>query len=479
MEISRTFQRPTNRRAFLRRALAAGAALPLGGALLAACGPAGPAAAPTAAPAATSGTAAQPTAGVPAPAATTAPPAVSGAAAQEVVFWHSFGGDLGKKLEAYVEQYNTSQKNVVVKPQFAAASYNELLQKLLPAIAAGTGPDVVLTGTVAELAKAGTLQALDDLARAQKIDVADFNQGLLADTKYKGAIYALPFARSTPVLYYNEEAFTEAGLDPKEFLAKWDNFPTLGQKLVKRSAGETTQFAYSAPPAWWFWSQLVFAYGGEMSDPEGNVLFNQDAGVEALKFWQDLIYTHGVAKTYPAGVGFEAWTASSTDWLNRRSTISAESTAQLTNYLTNAKFKSGAAALPAQKTRGVPTGGSNLMLMKASKRQESAMDFMGWMTSPDGTIGWHVVSGYLPVRTSAQKSQKLQDWFKQSPFHRVAVDQLDVARPSPVITQMAKFDTQVTRGALERVLLQRGDVKTELDKAAKETEVLWKEFNAA
>ncbi len=185
-----------------------------------------------------------------------------------------------------------------------------------------------------------------------------------------------------------------------------------------------------------------------------------------------------MAKSYPAGVGFEAWTASSTDWLNKRSVVSAESTAQLTNYLTNAKFKSGAAPLPAMKTRGVPTGGSNLMMLSASKKQDAAMDLMGWLTSTEGTAGWHIVSGYLPVRTSAVQSQKLQDWFVKSPGHRVAVDQLQVARPTPVVTLMAKFDTQVTRTLLERVLLQKADVKIELQKAASDTATLWKEFNA-
>ncbi|MCA1646569.1 MAG: ABC transporter substrate-binding protein [Chloroflexi bacterium] len=465
---------PVSRRSFLKGAFAAGLA-PVAVTVLAACSPAP---APATATSAATSAPAKP-AVAPATSATSAPAAVAPpGGAQEITFWHSFGGDLGKKLEAYVDQYNASQKAVKVAAEFAAPSYVELLQKLLPAIAAGTGPDVVLTGTVAELAKANTLQPLDALIQTAKIDLTDFNQGLLEDCKYKGALYGLPFARSTPVLYYDEELFGEASVDAKAFLSNWDNFMTQGPKLVKKQGAETTQFAYSAPPAWWFWSQKVFAFGGEMSDAEGNVLFDQPAGVEALQFWQDLIHKQGVAKSYPAGVGFEAWTASSTDWLNKRSVVSAESTAQLTNYLTNAKFKSSAAPLPAMKTRGVPTGGSNLMMLAASKKQEAAMDFMGWLTSTDGTAGWHIVSGYLPVRTSAQQSQKLQDWFVKSPAHKVAVDQLQVARPTPVVTQMAKFDTQVTRTLLERVLLQKADVKIELQKAASDTASLWKEFTA-
>ncbi len=476
---TRRARRTVDRRQFLRRALALATAPAVLGVLAGCSQPAAPAA-PTAAPGAAKPPAAEapkPTAAAAAPVAPAAPAQPSGAT-REITFWHSFGGDLGKKLDGYIDEYNGSQKAVKVNYQFAAPSYNELLQKLLPAVAAGTGPDVVQTGTVSELAKSGALQPLDGLAQKAKIDLADFVPGLLADCKYKNELFGLPSSRSTPILYYNEELLKEAGLDPKTYLSNWANFATDGLKLVKKQGNEVAQVAYSAPPAWWFWSQMVWAFGGEMSDPAGKPLFNEGGAVEALQYWQDLIYKHGVAKTYPAGVGFEAWTASSTDWLNKRSVVSAESTAQLTNYLTNAKFANGASPLPAMKTRGVPTGGSNIMMMAASKKQDAAMEFMGWLTSPEGTSGWHILSGYVPVRTSAQKSEKLQEWFKKSPFHKVAIDQLEVARPTPVITQMAKFDTQVTRGLLEKVLLQQANVKTELDRAASETEALWKEFTA-
>ncbi len=297
----------------------------------------------------------------------------------------------------------------------------------------------------------------------------------MADVKYKGGIYALPHSRSTPILLYNADLLGGAGLDA-QFLSSWENIATQGAKLLLKSGGETSRFAYANPIGWWFWCQLVYAFGGEMSDPDGNVLFTQGPAVDALQYWQDLVHKSGVAKAYPAGAGFESWTAAYTDLVNQRVVAIANSTAQLTTFLEQAKFKAAAAPMPGMKTRGVPTGGSNLMILAKSKKPDAAMTFIEWATSVNGTSDWHIASGYLPVRTSAEKSPKLQDWLKKSPAHGIAIQQLSVARPTPVITEMAKFDTQVARTLLEQVLLQKANVKTELDKAARSTELLWKDY---
>ena len=38
-------------------------------------------------------------------------------------------------------------------------------------------------------------------------------------------VYGIPFQNSTPLLYYNVAAFTEAGLDPDHPPASWADWP--------------------------------------------------------------------------------------------------------------------------------------------------------------------------------------------------------------------------------------------------------------
>ena len=51
-----------------------------------------------------------------------------------------------------------------------------------------------------------------------------------------GKTWGIPFQRSTIVLYYNKEAFKEAGLDPNRPPANWKEMAEYAQKLTKRDA---------------------------------------------------------------------------------------------------------------------------------------------------------------------------------------------------------------------------------------------------
>ena len=64
-----------------------------------------------------------------------------------------------------------------------------------------------------------------------------------------GKTYGIPFQRSTPVLYWNKEAFKDAGLDPNKAPATWDEMVSFGKKLTKKDAsGNVTQWGLRIPP---------------------------------------------------------------------------------------------------------------------------------------------------------------------------------------------------------------------------------------
>ena len=54
----------------------------------------------------------------------------------------------------------------------------------------------------------------------------------MEDSYVDGKIYSIPFQRSTMVLYYNKDAFKEAGLDPETPPATWEELAEYGQKLT-------------------------------------------------------------------------------------------------------------------------------------------------------------------------------------------------------------------------------------------------------
>ena len=68
---------------------------------------------------------------------------------------------------------------------------------------------------------------LDDLIKKDgeegKKYIEDFLPGFMEDSYVEGKIYSIPFQRSTMVLFYNKDAFTEVGLDPEKAPTTWQN----------------------------------------------------------------------------------------------------------------------------------------------------------------------------------------------------------------------------------------------------------------
>ena len=93
-----------------------------------------------------------------------------------------------------------------------------------------------------------------------------------------GQQYWIPFARSTPLFYYNKELFTEAGLTdaPKT----WDEFVAVAPNLVTKDGDTITRSAFAHPnsalvcrlavPGAWSGSTAA-----QYSDAEFNILINQ------------------------------------------------------------------------------------------------------------------------------------------------------------------------------------------------------------
>ncbi|WP_163333819.1 extracellular solute-binding protein, partial [Klebsiella aerogenes] len=63
----------------------------------------------------------------------------------------------------------------------------------------------------------------DDFVRtdADRAWLKSFFPGFMENSQTKGKTWGIPFQRSTVVLYWNKEAFKEAGLDPEKPPATW------------------------------------------------------------------------------------------------------------------------------------------------------------------------------------------------------------------------------------------------------------------
>ena len=75
---------------------------------------------------------------------------------------------------------------------------------------------------------------------ADKAWFKSFYPAFMANGQIDGKTWGIPFQRSTIVLYWNKDAFKDAGLDPEKAPATWDEMVAFGKKLTKRDASGAT-----------------------------------------------------------------------------------------------------------------------------------------------------------------------------------------------------------------------------------------------
>lgn len=467
------------RRRFLRGALFGAGAL-----TLAACGQAAPAA-PTAAPAAapTAAPAAAPTA-APAAAPTTAPaptvaptamPAEAMGSTVEITYWGSFSGALGEAEQATVDAFNSSQQDVKVNYQFQG-SYEETAQKLTAAVQAKQAPDVSLMSDVwwFSFYVNNQLLPLGELMAAEGVKPADYQDVLINEGTRKGDVYWVPFARSTPLFYYNQDMWAAAGL-PERGPETWSEFEEWAPKLTK---DDVSAFAHPGAASYiaWLFQGVIWQYGGLYSDPDFTIRIQEENGVRAAKFYQDSVITNKWAST-PKDI--------TQDFVNGLTASSMMSTGALAGVLANAKFKVGTAFLPKADGFGCPTGGAGMGVLASTtpEKAQAAMKWIAFATGDEWAAEWSIRTGYMPVRKKAVESSKMQAFFAENPTFKTAVDQLPQTRPQDAARVYIRGGDQIIGKGLERIVIAGediptvwADIKEELEVTAKPTIELFKQI---
>lgn len=403
----------------------------------------------------------------PQPAAATA----ESSAPVTIDFWYALGGVRGKKIEEMVKQFNESHKDIVVKPAYQG-SYSENHSKVLASVAAGNNPDVTMV-EIASIASFADAKVLEDLTPYSQGDEKKYNPGLMKNSYWKDKLYAVPFNRSTPLLYLNRDMLKEAGLDPNG-PKTWDELVSFSEKLSKKEGNKTVRYGFSTPIDIWFYEALVFQGGGNLLSEDGKELtINNEAGKAPLELWSKMV-KDGIMKN-PPGENYNAWDVAEQDFLNQKVGMIFTTTGSLTELQKNAKFDMGAAFLPANKNYGTPTGGANLVMLAKSSDAEkkAAWEFMKWMTDTPQTVEWSIASGYMPVTTDAIDSPEMKAFYEKQPNFKVAVDQLQYGYPRPMSPGYKELQ-DVIQKEIQRAMLGQVSVDEALQAATEKGSKLLK-----
>src|SRR5580698_9468513 len=133
----------------------------------------------------------------------------------DITFWESASEANLTVLQGITSAFNSSQSKVHVT-LVTQAGYDDTWTKYLAGLSNGQLPDAVMLEDQRTQAAidTGSFLPVQSCMNAAKYSTSDYLPRPLAYWKVNGVQWAMPFAVSAPILYYNQNAFTKAGLNP-------------------------------------------------------------------------------------------------------------------------------------------------------------------------------------------------------------------------------------------------------------------------
>jgi sn-glycerol 3-phosphate transport system substrate-binding protein len=402
------------------------------------------------------------------------------------------GGELGQKLEKIANDFNASQADYKVVPVFKG-SYPEAMTAAIASFRARQNPallQVFEVGTATMMAARGAVYPVFELMKAEN-EPFDPKAYLPAVTGYysdtHGNMLSFPFNSSTPILYYNKDAFRKAGLDPDAPPRTWPEVEAAGKKL--QAAGLACGLTNEWPS--WVLVENFSAYHnipiGTKENGFGGLdtqLTINDPLVEkqigTLADWQKTkLYDYG-GRTNKAEPKFYAGECG----------IFIGSSAARAALLANAKFDLGYGMMPYwPDVKGAPQnsiiGGATLWVLRGRPAAEykGAAKFFAFLSRPETQAWWHQNTGYLPITLAAYELSRSQGYYDKNPGTDTAIKQMTLNPPTEN-SKGLRFGSfvqirDVIEEELEQAFAGKKTAKEALDSAVKRGNDLLRQFEKA
>lgn len=326
----------------------------------------------------------------------------------QIEYWHvaseSFGGSTVKEL---VKEFNAAHPDIKVVEKYNPDMYKGLTQNLQASLAANKRPDVVQMGysylnyaadnfpytDITEMipkVSSGDASYLQDTFLPNVLDLAKSNNG-----KQVG----IPYSVSVPVLYYNPEIFTQAGLDPNNPPKTWQEVQAAA-KQIKDRTGDMGFFMQEYADNW-AQQALMESNGAEMlkkTNGKIEAAFDTPEAAQAYELLATMV-KDGTALHATNDEAFQAF-------LSGKLGMVCTTIGKRANFEQTAKFPVKAVAFPsfAGKQLKVPAGGNFLMVFSTDPaKQKAAWEFIKFLESPQSLLKWDTGTGYLPPRKGIEQ----------------------------------------------------------------------------
>lgn len=298
--------------------------------------------------------------------------------------WILSGRDQSTILKSMIDETFTPETKIGVNVKLVGGD------ALLPAVVAGTGPDVALTVANNIPVNFALRGAIYDLTKFEDFNevTKEFYESAISPFEFEGGIYALPEVQNFSVLFYRTDILKEIGAKVPN---TWDDIiemlPILQKNNMQFAVPSTERIINNQPnPDYTAMLSLVYQNGGQLySDDRTRTLLDTEKSVEAFEFYTKLYTDYGVPQKY--------------DFANRfRTGEMPIGIADYSTYNTLSVFAPeirglwefalvpGTADENGNVNRTVPGWGSGSIMLESAKNKDASWEFMKWWASSDTNV---------------------------------------------------------------------------------------------
>ena len=386
--------------------------------------------------------------------------------------WDWWGdGQYKYVIEQLCTEFNESQDKYEVS--HVNYPWGDVWTKALAATAAGNPPDIIIQDirTVTHRAEANQATDLTELIAKEEAGFTEqFYPQLMSAMEYNGGIYGIPYVTDTRILYYDKDAFAEAGLDPEAPPKTWDELVEYARKLdVKNENGSYERLGFY--PGTLEWNAWAFsADGKDYTDAEGNVFVNTPEKVKMFEGIYNDFYEYygkkeldsfsaefGNGMTNPFVAGKVAM------WVNTPTEFT-----KVRDYAPDKNY--GVALMPALEEGGEQYswgGGFSVEIPYGAKDVEGSWEFVKFITSKESQVYWASQVYDTVANIEASQDPSLME----IPVFKMALE----AMPSTVVTQdrlTAPGASDMVLPYLDEIILGNKTPQEALDEAQAQVEQL-------
>ena len=357
--------------------------------------------------------------------------------AVKVDWWHAMGGLNGERVNKISADFNASQSAYEIVPTYKG-NYTETMTAAVAAFRAKEHPHLVQVfevGTATMMAAKGAVYPIEQLMSDanEPFDKGDYLPAVISYYQTPtGELLSMPFNSSTPVMWYNVDAFEAAGA---KVPSTWAEVKTAAQALVDNGMKCGVSFG------WQSWVMLE-NYSSWHNIPVGTkengfagfdteFTFNNQAVVARLddiaSMGADNLFVYGGRRgdSLPLFTNGECGM-----WMN--------SSAYYGSIKKQAKFNYAQTMLPldmdvAAAPQNSIIGGATLWSLAGHEADEykGVAKFMTYLSSAEVQAWWHQETGYVPITTAAYELSKNQGFYDSNPGTDTAIKQLSLNEPTP------------------------------------------------